>query len=74
MHGTRVLRCTYTYAPTSILTHGSLDLTDGRRVAFSAVLVGNQIDSERKPERERLTEECAQNRALCAASICPGAR
>jgi hypothetical protein len=28
-------------------------------------------DSERKPERERLTEECAQNIALWAASICP---
>ena len=31
-------------------------------------------ESERKPEGERLIEECAQNIVLCAASICPEAR
>jgi len=36
--------CTHIYAPTSVLTHGSLDLIRDRHVAFSTVLVGNQIE------------------------------
>jgi hypothetical protein len=38
----RVVR-SHIYEPISILTHGSLDLIDDRRTAFSAALVGNQI-------------------------------
>jgi hypothetical protein len=38
---------THIYAPASILTHGSLDLIRDRHVAFSTVLVGNQIEYRR---------------------------
>jgi hypothetical protein len=38
---------THIYAPTSIFTHGSLDLIRDRHVAFSTVLVGNQIEYRR---------------------------
>jgi hypothetical protein len=38
---------THIYAPTSILTHGSLNLIRDRHVAFSTVLVGNQIEYRR---------------------------
>ena len=41
----RVVR-SHIYEPISILTHGSLDLIDDRRTAFSAALVGNQLPAE----------------------------
>jgi len=38
---------TYLYAATCILAHGSPDLMHDRHVAFSAVLIGNQIAESR---------------------------
>jgi hypothetical protein len=60
----RVVR-SHKYEPISILTHGSLDLIDDRRTAFSVVLVGNQIDY--LPAGSRRADAAVERRSACYA-------